>query len=123
MAYTLHDRVVILCVCIHVCGYSTALAILKKHYNALWRSFPDDHLVTLTVMCDECKNVDPHFTQVVASLQSLEQANKTMLNYIILIVNGDQQIMAFCDLMEKMINNPALSKVVSSLRTGMLFFI
>ena len=102
----------------YICGYSIALAILKKHYHALWRSFPDDHLVTLTVLCDECKNVDPDIIQSIASLQSSEQANKFMLDYVILILKGDQQLMAFCDLMEKMINNPALSKVVSSLRTG-----
>ena len=126
MAYTLHDRVGTsgsYFICTYVCGYSTALAILKKHYHALWRSLPDDHLVTLTVLCDECENINPEITQMVATLQSSEQANEIMLDYVIVILKGDQQMMAFCDLMEKMINNPALSKVVSSLRTGIQFLI
>ena len=96
----------------------SALAILKKHHHALWKSFPDDHLITLTVLCDECKNADPYVIELVTSLQSPEQANKIMLDYIISIMTGDQQIIAFCDLMEKMINNPALSKIISALRTG-----
>ena len=100
------------------CVYSTALAILKKHYHALWMSLPDDHLITLIVLSDVAKNLNPKLIQVVTTLRSPEHANQLMLDYVIFILKGDQQMMAFCNLIEKMINNPALSKVISALRTG-----
>ena len=45
-----------------------------------------------------------------------------ILNYIIYITNGDQQMNAFCDLMAKLINNPKLSRVVGGLRKGTSIF-
>ena len=85
-------------------------------------SLPDDHLITLTVLSDEAKNLNPKLIQAVTALRSPEHANQLMLDYIIFILSGDQQMMTFCDLMEKMINNPALSKIISALRTGIIAY-
>ena len=98
----------------------TALAVLKKHYHLLWRSFPDDHLVTLTSLCDHVKGVDPYIVNLVTDLSNSELANQIILNYVIVIMKGDQQMKGFCDLMENLINNPAMSKIVNALRIGIV---
>ena len=95
----------------------TALAILKKHYHNLWRSFPDDHMMTLSTLC-ESFNVHPEAIEMVTACRSSDEANRTILNYIIFITKGDHQIMEFCNLMQKLINNPRLSKITSDLRSG-----
>ena len=87
----------------------------------MWRSLPDDRMITLTTFCQSCKNVDPDIVELVTVVPNSEQANQIILNYVIFILTGDQQMLAFCDLMQKLINNPALSKVVSALRLGMQF--
>ncbi|XP_065903832.1 uncharacterized protein [Dysidea avara] len=93
-----------------------ALAILKKHYHNLWRSFPDDHMMTLSTLC-ESFNVHPEAIEMVTACRSSDEANRTILNYIIFITKGDHQIMEFCNLMQKLINNPRLSKITSDLRS------
>ena len=91
--------------------------MLKKHYHTLWRSFPDDHMITLTTLCGEF-NVQGVAIEMITNCSTSEEANRTILDYIIFITNGDQQLNAFCDLMAKLINNPKLSRVVGSLRKG-----
>ena len=105
--------------CLDCC--SAALAVLKKHYHALWRSFPDDHMITLTTLCGEFK-VQDRAIEIITSCSTSEEANRTILNYIIYITNGDQQMNAFCNLMAKLINNPKLSRVVGGLRKGTSIF-
>ena len=96
---------------------SVAIAVLKKHYHALWRSFPDDHMITLATLCGEFK-IHDEAIEMVSTCSTSEGGNRTILDYIIFITNGEQQMNAFCDLMAKLINNPKLSRVVSSLRKG-----
>jgi len=98
--------------------YSTALAVLKKHYHALWRSFPDDHMITLSTLC-ETFDVHSEAIEMITNKPTSEEANQVILNYIIFITKGDQQMNAFCDLMIKLINNPKLSKITKALKSGM----
>ena len=94
-----------------------ALGVLKKHYNVLWRCFPDDYMLTLTTMCEEC-NVNERIIQMITLLQSPEQCNRTILDYVICSLNGDDQMIPFSTLMEKFINNSRFSKIVSALKKG-----
>ena len=108
---------------LHKCTYvswlycSTALAVLKKHYHALWRSFPDDHMITLTTLYEIFK-ISDDIIDMITSKPTFEEANQVMLNHMIFITNGDQQMNAFCDLMTRLINNPKLSRVTSNLKKG-----
>ena len=96
---------------------STALTILKKHYHALWRSFPNDHMITLSKLCGIFR-ISDEIIDMITSKPTFEEANQVMLDYVIFITNGDQQMNAFCDLMAKIIDNPKLSKVTSNLKKG-----
>ena len=117
--FTIGGVCVQLIYCLDCC--SAALAVLKKHYHALWRSFPDDHMITLTTLCGEFK-VQDRAIEMITRCSTSEEANRTILDYIIFITNGDQQMNAFCNLMAKLINNPKLSRVVGGLRNGTSIF-
>ena len=75
-------------------------------------------MITLTTLCGEF-NIQGEAIEMITSCLTSEAANRTILDYIIFITKGDQQLNAFCDLMAKLINNPKLSRVVSGLRNGM----
>ena len=115
------NRVLILHVSMKV-YCSTALAILQKHYHTLWRSFPNDHMITLTTLCEIFK-ISDDIIDMITSKPTFEEANRVMLDYVIFCTNGDQQMNAFCDLMVKIIDNPKLSKVTGNLRKGTCIYV
>ena len=100
----------------YVCTY-LALEVLKKHYDTLWRCFPDDYMLTLTTMCEVC-TVGDGIPELITLLPTPADCNQTILNYIISITKGDDQMMAFCNLMEKFINNARFSKIISAFKKG-----
>ena len=91
--------------------------MLKKHYNALWWSFPNDYMKTLTQLCG-LTDVDETVIDMVISQPTSDHSNRTMLDIIIYVLKGEQHLMEFCNLMEKFINNTRLSKIVDQLRNG-----
>jgi len=74
-------------------------------------------MITLSTMC-ESFTVHSEAIEIITSCRSSEEANRTILDYIIYILKGDQEMMDFCNLMQKLISNPRLSKITSALRTG-----
>ena len=93
------------------------LKVLKKHYQTLWRCFPDDYMTTITTMCQNC-NVNEGILELIIGLQSPEECNRTILDYIIHMIKGDGDIMGLCGLMEKFIINTRFSKIVSEFKKG-----
>ena len=73
---------------------------------------------SLAVVCEEC-SVGDEIIELITSYPTPELSNQEMLNYIIFITRGDDLMMAFCRLMDKLITNPRLSKIVGALRKGM----
>ena len=96
-----------------------ATALLKKHYDILWRSFPEDYMATLSTLCEIFK-VDEDTIELITLLPTSEQSNRMMLDFILFIMIGEDKLMGFCDLIELLINNTRLSKIVTELRNGEL---
>ena len=94
-----------------------ALQVLKKHYHSLWRSLPEDYMSSLTIVSAECK-VSDEVLELITSYSTADQCNQELLNFIIFITRTDDNIMAFCNLMGKLITNPKLSRIVGALRKG-----
>ena len=91
--------------------------MLKKHYDALWWSFPNDYMKTLTELCD-LTSVDDDIIDMITSQPTADHSNKIMLDLLIYVLKGEQHLMEFCNLMELLINNTKLSKIVDQLRNG-----
>ena len=94
-----------------------AIALLKKHYDFVWRSFPEDYMASLSTLCEIFK-VDEDTIELITLLPTSEQSNRMILDYILFIMVGEDKLMGFCDLIELLINNTRLSKIVTELRNG-----
>ena len=69
-------------------------------------------------MCEECP-VGNGIVELVTLLPTPEQCNRTILDYIIYIIKGDDEhLITFCALMEKFINNVRFSKIIGAFRRG-----
>ena len=44
--------------------------------------------------------------------------NQRVLDFVILSIKGEDSLLEFCDILEKLIEHPALLKLVESLRNG-----
>ena len=91
--------------------------MLHSHYDTLWQSFPQDHLITLSRLCDLLP-VEEKLMQTIASYSSSEVANKRILNAAISNVKHDSVLLGFCVLVEKLIEDPEKSRVIEKLRSG-----
>ena len=76
-------------------------------------------MTTLSTLCGAF-NVQAEIIGKIVSCSSSEEANRMILDHVISITKGDHQMIAFCNLMEKLINNPQLSEIVNVLRSGLL---
>jgi len=93
------------------------MTMLKKHYNALWWSFPNDYMKTLTELC-ELTELGEGTIEMITSQPTPDHSNRAMLDVVIYILRGEQYLMEFCNIMEQFINNKRLSKIVNQLRNG-----
>ena len=91
--------------------------MLHSYYDTLWQSFPQDHLITLSRLCDLLP-VDEKLMQTIASYSSSEVANKRILNAAISNVKHDSVLLGFCILVEKLIEDPEKSRIIEKLRSG-----
>ena len=79
----------------------TGVATLKKHYNNLLMSLPEDHMITLRRMYDI--NIyeprDEVVNQMVSSTDS-QWSNKNILNSFISVTQNDNQLLGLSFLIE-----------------------
>ena len=93
--------------------------MLHKYYDMLWQSFPQDHLITLSRLCDLLP-VDEGLVETIVSYSSSDMANKRILNAALSNLKNDSELLGFSVLVEKLINNPEKTKMIESLRHGKL---
>ena len=74
-------------------------------------------MATLSVLCEVFK-IDEDIVELITIMPTSDQSNRMMLDYILYIMKGEDQLMNFCDLMEVLINNTRLIKIVNDLRNG-----
>ena len=91
--------------------------MLHSYYDTLWQSFPQDHLITLSRLCNLLP-VEERLVETIASYSSSEMANKRILNAALSNVKHDSVLLGFCILVEKLIEDPTKSKVIEKLRSG-----
>ena len=93
--------------------------MLHKYYDMLWQSFPRDHLITLSRLC-ELLPVDEGLVETIVSYSSADMANKRILNAALSNLKHDSLVLGFCALVEKLIDNPEKAKMIENLQSGEL---
>ena len=93
--------------------------MLHNYYDTLWQSFPQDHLITLSRLCDLLP-VDEGLVETIALYPTYDHdvANKRILNAALINVKRDSELLGFCMLVEKLIENSEEAKMMEKLRSG-----
>lgn len=63
-------------------------------------------------------NVNPDKVDWISSAPNSTTGNQRILDFLILDLDGESNMLDLCDLLEKLIEHPVLRKVVESLRNG-----
>ena len=99
---------------INIC---TGRIVLKKYYNFLWRSFPEDHLIAYGKFSRKINLIDDLNNSIISAPTS-ERGNQIMLDISMIGVSKDKALMEFYYLVEEIIDNPKLSKIMKVFRNG-----
>ena len=88
-----------------------------KYYNFLWRSFPQDHVISF----DRLNKIVPLKEGTADSIlpKTPEEGNQEILDISITIIDKDQDLQEFYFVVDKIIDNPKLSKIMKVLKNGM----
>ena len=91
--------------------------VLKKYYNFLWQSFPQDHSVTLGRFT-KVVNLAKNLVDSIASSQTSDEGNRKILNICILSIDRDNLLLEFSLVIDKIIDNPKLSVIMKIFKNG-----
>ena len=95
---------------------SKDFALLKATYIDILRSFPEDYQQTLGKLQD--RFTDEQICKVL-KCTSTGSANKMMLDYLINNIKSREDLLDFCDQLDKLTYSLSLLHVVKELRKGM----
>ena len=92
-------------------------AILKKYYYALLKAFPKDYITSLVTISQHValKQCD---IDLITSHTTPVEANKAMLDIVILHKGSHKDLFEFCSVMEMIIVDKQKRKIVEQLRNG-----
>ena len=98
---------------------TTGRTMLHSYYDTLWQSFPQDHLITLSRLCNLLP-VEERLVETIALYPTSHHdvANRRILNAALSNVKHDSVLLGFCALVEKLIENPAEAKMIEKLRSS-----
>ena len=101
--------------------------MLKKHYNDLWMSLPEDYIDTLHQFnSDKPGDITDasSITGIADLVSSCQNPNKMMLDLLISTVNNDIQLLGFSYMLEKLVKfENSKVAVIKSFRKGWLIVI
>ena len=97
----------------------TGRTMLHSYYDTLWQSFPQDHLITLSRLCDFLP-VGERLVETIALYPTSEHdvANRRILNAALSNVKRDNELLGFCLLVEKLIASPNKAKTIETLKAS-----
>ena len=94
-AFTKVCRYTCVCMDAYFITITVAIALLRKHYNKLLTSMPDDHVTTIGLLSESIPLHEVFFDEII-SLTDHRVANEKILNALILHLDHDNQMKGFC---------------------------
>ena len=99
---------------------SPGIALIRKYYKSILNSLPDDHFVTLSTLSEVIEVEDFFFDQVLNCTNS-KRANQRMLNSIIMLIKGDDQLASsFCRCIRILAGNKPFTAEMLEFQLGMM---
>lgn len=93
------------------------LAALKKIYPSLLKSLSSNHTTTLGRLQKAVK-VPEQKVESFNSAPNSDVGNEMIMSYLIGLIQTENDIVNFCDVLEKMIGDKGKCECVSDLRSG-----
>ena len=96
--------------------------MLKKYYNIILESLPDDHTTSISLLSENGENapVDEGFFSEILSTTDCREANCRILNAVILMMKEDRNIMGLCKLVMMLVGSKKFSKEILEFEAGKL---
>ena len=101
----------------HVC-VTFNLGLLKRHYQELCNSLPKDVTKTKAKLLQNGCMLPTCAIEKITPIINPEIVNQKIVNFLIIHCKDDNEIINFCDLFEKLVENPFLIHNVEMLRNG-----
>ena len=79
-----------------------AFAVLRKYYDALLECFSDDHITTISTLCEVIPVSEGFFNKVLS--MTYKEANRRILNALLCGLKNDNQLLALCEILETLIS-------------------
>ena len=100
----------------------TDIAVLKKYYNVILESLPDDHTASISLLSENAPVDEGFFSEILATTDYRE-ANCRILNAMILMIKEDRNIIGFCKLVAMLVGSKRFSKEILEFEAGKLIYI
>ena len=100
----------------------TVLPILKKNYEKLCKCLPHDYVKTVDQLKQFISGIPDDYLNQLRVLQSTEQINIAIVGTIMNIMNTDDDVFGFCDIMEKLCDETTSKNYIKALRNGKLTY-
>ena len=113
--------------CMYACAYLiiyVGAAVIRKHYNDLWMSLPEDYMDTLHQFNSSKPGDITDASSIIGIadlVSSCKNPNKMMLDLLISTVNNDIQLLGFSYMLGKIVKaEHSKVAVIKSFRKGWL---
>ena len=98
---------------------TVGFTLLKKHYDNLWMSLPEDIMITLGQLCKfENFKTNDRFLNLITSCPDYKQSNKMILYGLMYNARNVFRLLGLSYLMEKLVASPTNATVIESFRNG-----
>ena len=96
-----------------------ALAVIKKYYVVLLKSFPKDHMTSLGRYL-KIRKLSDETVDFIISAGNSDQANRRLFGYMTCVISPEHEdsLFTFCSNLEDVIGNPEIQSVIEQLRNG-----
>ena len=96
---TLYDLMGIITVHTYMLSFTilTGVATLKKHYNHLWMTLPEDHMITL----ERLRKIYDKLADDIVSYTNSQWSNNLIFDVLISLTKNDNQLLGLSFLIER----------------------
>ena len=98
--------------------FLTVTDLFKRHYQALCSSLPRDIQRTKARLMQYSSVLPSSAIEKITPDIAPEIVNQRIVNFLIISCKDDKEIIHFCDLFERLVENPLFIHCVEDLRNG-----
>jgi len=103
---------------VHLLYFGLVLPVLRKNYARLCRCLPQDYVITVDKLKQLMAELPDDYLDQLRSLPTTELINEAIVGNVMCAIKEDEDVFAFCDIVENLCNEIASKRVIEALRNG-----